>query len=331
MHYELVTFDRLIKQKSQHRDLKKMQTWINESRQETDRIKEVFMTELFSEKSKITIERYIQIHQKALLKLGELLEESAKQVSGKIVGFYSQLIGCIEDLLHFMEDHFSEYLCLDCNMPTHLKQKAINGIAIKLPAIEQGLKELKVDEKLSDIILQPFNEFFDQESDFTYQQVYFINGMANTILKLSARKKKVINSNKTLVEALYLVNFNNLAFYQYCKDQVLQIIQEKESIIEQLYKLARQQKYFSRLKTNGALVYNSQRIDITTMLADWLQDMIMLKERELQVSLHQMKSGLGEHGADSQKVVTNCTVPELGLPLAYLLKRGFFKIRIKRH
>jgi hypothetical protein len=110
----------------------------------------------------------------------------------------------------------------------------------------------------------------------------------------------------------------------------MQIISDKEPVIEQLYKLTRQQKYFSRLKTNGALAYNPQRIDIATMLADWLQDMITRKERELQMSLQQMQAESEERGGDSQKIVTNCTVPELGLSTRLFIEAGVFQNKNKK-
>lgn len=330
MHYELVTLEKLIKQKSQSGNSNEIYKWINEACQEAERIKSIFMTELFTEKSKVTVERYIQIHQKALLQLDEFLETSVKAATNKSSNYYSQLKGCIEDLLQFIENHFREYLRVDYIMPLSISLKALTEIANKLPLIERNLKDLKIAEKLSEIILQTFNEFTDQGSGFTYEQVYFINKMVNALLKLSKEKRKNNNSNKAIIEVLCLVNFNSVTFYHYCKDQVTEIIGEKAPIIEQLYKLARQQKYFSRLKTSGTLAYNSQRIDVATSLADWLQDMIMLKERELQMQLHQSQVDSEDRGGDSQKIVTNCTVPELGLSTRLFIEAGVFQNKNKK-
>ena len=79
MHYELVTLDKLIQEKPEIANLKKIQNWINLACQETERIKSAFTTELFSDKNTITFERYIQIHQKSLLQMANLLEAAAKK------------------------------------------------------------------------------------------------------------------------------------------------------------------------------------------------------------------------------------------------------------
>ena len=318
MKYELGTLEHIIENYFNHRDKDVEQEIQRDSaiqfEKEVDRIENVFLGLLFLSISEQMRKRYIRHHQQRLQYMEEKIHQYTQTnsiwlKSVDATGNYEVIQKAVDRLLSVIETHYGTDMLMNSVAPFAFNKEMTENLISSLPDLEHKLDVLKIDRKLSGLLVKSFEQFSGRDHYHLscYGQLHMIRQIVQDILnhEPSAGLEKMSEQNRWLIELLCSYNFNRLSFYAFCKDWIIQYFSPEE---DKLYLYTRCGKFFSRLSVKKGWGWNLQRMEVTSMLADYFRDSFLAEKRRMQqeMVLSQSIEGTG-------KLFTNLTVEQLGL------------------
>lgn len=199
-----------------------------------------------------------------------------------------EIINCIEEMLSFIQVHFSNYLGLNQRVPvTHL-------LYID-KEIEEKTDILKIefskvaDEKLIDIIINDLDYLFvlhKENHSLTFKEMRYVRQLLNELELLEKAEKKSGEGEvfSGLDKILLNLNFNSKDYTKYITQKIKNRIGTFEDSRERIDFLLFNYKKINQLNWKEGFGLFPEQTSLRNTLCNWFEEEIVYFEKKLQFS-----------------------------------------------
>lgn len=268
--YELEDLEKLLSEYIVDKDIDERFT------EEIDRIKKCLVTEVFSFEDERHLERYIQYHQQAIIRL---LDKHYKTSEGD--SHPQSTSRKLEELLTFIERHFTKYFDQDAKAPEAYLINVRRNMRINTKKIFKDLSSLRADARLIEILLQTVAKVTDRSGRavISYRKVMYAKDVQKELLSLLDSKPDPANINGELSKLIYYLNYNSTKALVYHAHIVNQIDKTSETNAEKLEKLSLLLKQVNQAQVKPGIAYNPRASSVKDQVNNYVNEEIEYLER----------------------------------------------------
>lgn len=301
-HYTLEWLDLTVNtslnpQKSQVKSLtaKEIEEIIKAAGKERDKLQAHLKGQVFAITTQAEIELVIRQYHSALIILldrahaNEDLADARNMVLKQVC---EVMVNCLDDLLSFIETHYSQFLGLDERVP-------VTYLLVIRAELKQRLDELKVklfkriaDKTLSDLVFETLYDFTDGGGGrkVTFREMLYKKELVKGMEELA--KKNEHNINKALNALLVYQNFNKKAYLEYFTRKIAEKINECSSLTEKLEELLLGYKEFNQMYRKTGVKLNPHYADVKEVIGNWFVEEINFLEKKYQFQVSPLEQRL---------------------------------------
>lgn len=326
--YELHVLEQLLSAQDQSIRDEKQQDALKEAiRKEVERIKQTFVHEVFTFEDERHLERYIQYHQQALIRL---MDKSALFMTGdhandqKRKRFHEVFYVGLEELLLFVERHFTRYFDQDAKAPESYIDIARQDCREGINKIQKFFTSREVDPRLVNLLLHVLKKIIASraEQGTTYRKVMYAKEVLKEFYRLIETEKEIQDWDEELRLVMYYLNYNAVKVLTYHAHYISSLLDQAETRAEKIEKLSFMLKKINQAQVKPGIRYNLNGSPLKEQLNVYITEEIDYQER-----LQQLSSGSSDRSPDSLlpgfKLKFEASVSQL----AYLL-RVFMETKI---
>ncbi len=316
--YELQELERLISSGWKKTDQEDQQVNIVKESitKEVERIKQTFIHEVFNFVEERHLERYIQYHQQALVRLMDQVinAENTPSTEKDINRFYYK---GLEDLLSFVERHFAKYFDQDAKAPESYIAIAKKDASSNFKKLQKGLAKKNADARIIELMLYVLRKIMDDSSseDTTYRKVIYAKEVQKELFRLLDNPNSDQNTNEELRLVMYYLNYNSIRCFSYHTHYINSILDGVETRAEKIEKLSFILKTINQAQVKPGIGYKLHAPSISNQLNSYIVEEIEHLER-LQQLTHAPSSRSLETLLHSFKIQFEMSVAQI----AYLIK-----------
>lgn len=328
VRYELQELEKLISSGDQTiRDEKQSNALKDAVRQEVERIKQTFIHEVFTFEDERHLERYIQYHQQALIRLMDkaaLFINSDNPEDKNRKQFYALFYPGLEELLLFIERHFTKYFDQDAKAPEGYIDIARKDARANIKKLQKALAQKATDQRLVDLLLHILKKIVESKPDqgITYRKVMYAKEVQKELSRLVERESRVQDWDDGLRQIMYYLNYNSVKVLTYHAHYISSLLDQSETRAEKIEKLSFVLKRINQSQVKPGIRYNQNGSALKDQLNIYITEEIDYQER-----LQQLSNSAPDRSPDSFlpgfKLKFEASVSQL----AYLL-RIFMETRI---
>lgn len=285
--------------------------------EEIERIEKKFVHEIFAFEDERHLERYIQLHQQELIRLTDLLawKEKPNTSVQEYYELYHHACLAVDELLSFIERHFTKYFDQDTKAPESYITIAGSEIVKSYVELQERLKLVEADAQLIELIVYPLRKFIENipSGQITYRSIIYVKEIHKELYQVitSGKRGKDIDEEIRLI-MLYL-NYNTIKYFRYYTNYVISILSEVDSSSDRIDKLSYVLKLVNQTQVKPEVGYNKTIHSLKDQLSDWIAEEVFYLEKMYKLN---EKNASGTMLADDFKVKTEMPVSHL----AYLLR-----------
>lgn len=321
--YELQELEVLLASLTEGKRVVKTQTrsWLNN---EIDRVKQTFVHEVFSFEDERHLERYIQYHQQALIRLMDkaTLESQRPPIghserSELFQAYYQSL----EELLDFVERHFAKYFDQDAKAPEGYIALAKKDMRAAVRKIQKSLEEANVDSRLLNVVLEVMLKIRDGQADkhLTYRKVMYAKEVYKEVMRLVDRQKTHTNTDEELRQILYYLNYNSTSAITYHAHYISALLEQCDTRAEKIEKLSFLLKTVNQAQVKPGVRFNLHGPALKDQLNNYIIEEIEYQQRLS--SLNRPIEGKGTPGfLDDFSLKFDASVAQLAFLLRILME-----------
>ncbi|MBX2900276.1 MAG: hypothetical protein KF775_11530 [Cyclobacteriaceae bacterium] len=331
MKYELETLEALIIDFSSDMAIstsKRSKQLIEALSNEGDRIKSSFMRIAFSSIEDKHIERHFQNHQQALIRLTDQVQNYLSvNDRPEVETLYQRVSSSLEDLLTYIEKHFSKYFDLSAKIPESYRRVVANEFDEKLRVIQIKFLNKEMNKNLIGILLRPFECLKSSiDSHISFKKLIYLKEFYSELDSISNIEAAMENLMRQVCISMIYLNFNSLKMFNYCVMKIKNEYQEKENLNEQLKKLAHYMKIINQQQEKPGFSYKPGHKTLKVQLLEWVAEEIIYLERKHQLSFvfKSEKPDTTPHNYDF-KLLTDLSVPKVAYFVRILIETGLIK------
>jgi hypothetical protein len=309
-----------------------LKEWLNTSQIEAGKLKEIITEQVFRLTEPKDIKHFISKHHSRLIHLSDLLlyyidQNSIKGTfkSGNSVNVQKAIFLVVDDLLHFIWKHYSEYCNKDQKIPEKYRFFIVQEFS---KVLEDILRVRKNHEKiLLDISLMPIRKVVENnQTRITFRSVYYLRDLLHEITQYIANS----NNDKeetNLIKRLIYINYNSIHFTNYLVFNINCQLAKIDSITEKIEKLTWCLKMINQIPIKPGSIFNPKQTEIKEFVIQWILEEISFLEKKLQLA--------GIPGVEQQikeqnfKVTTELSVPQVACLIRLLVESGVIKNKNK--
>ncbi|MEO7992600.1 MAG: hypothetical protein ABI663_23815 [Chryseolinea sp.] len=294
-------------------------------RDETDRIKKKFVHEIYAFEDERHLERYIQLHQQELIRLMDQLagvKHDGDNDDPNDHELYRHACRAVEELLTFIERHFTKYFDQDTKAPESYITLAGSDMVKTYGDLLDSLKTLNVDGHLIDLVLHPMKKFIESipAGQITYRRIIYVKEIQKEIQRIIFSQKKDIPLDDHLRAELLYLNYNTIKYFRYYTNFIVAQLENVDSSSGRIERLSYFLKLVNQTQIKPGVGYNRTIHTLKEQLSEWIAEEVFYLEK-----MHKLneKNAAGTALADDFKLKTEMSVSQL----AYLL-RVFIETKI---
>ena len=310
--YELQQYEQLI-QSAKPRAFSVLNRLVSS---EVERIKFVLVHGVYNFEDERFLQRYIQLHQQGIIRLMDLAV--AKGRYGKKEKSISSIyLQGLEELLAFIECHFTKYFDQDAKVPESYFSRVRNDIISSLPAFELALSEKKADSGLSGIILRFLRKVASNEPTqcITYRKLIYVREIQKELGRVTGPKFNSENINEGLRQVMHYLNYNSGKVLAYFASYIQSLLDQVDNRNEKIERLSLLLKNINQAQVKPDIRYNSLAPGLRSQLTNYIAEEIEYLEK-IGILNEQSPDRSGDPMPKSFKLKFETSVPQL----AYLLK-----------
>lgn len=333
MKYELEVLENLISRNSVGENIgisvsQRSQKVAETTEYEIERIKNAFKSVAFSNIDDKHIERHFQNHQQALIRLTDHIQSHLSGNDRSDVSIlYQTVSSSLEDLLSFIEKHFSKYFDLTAKIPESYKRVIANEFDGKLKLIRKAFRNKEMSQELIAILLRPFESLKNSvDPHISFKKLIYLKELYTELDTISNNDIVDGNLKRQICISMIYLNFNSLKMFNYCIKEIKKDYQEKETLNEQLEKLAHYLKIINQQQEKPGFVYKPGHKPLKVQLLEWITEEIIYLERKHQLSFifKSEKPEISKQKYDF-KIHTDSSVPKVAYFVRILIETGLIK------
>jgi len=241
----------------------------------------LLMDEAFTRVTETELELLIDQYQLAIIRLLDTLHNYQQITSPSATPnarLYSSISIVLEELLGFVEYHFSKYFNLDQKAPDNHLFIVKKQLAEQLTVIKQALPKTDTDQELINIVFPfLFNSFLNNKTDFnTYRQLIYTRELIRELNDLISG-----NSLCSSIEELLLyLNFNHIGFFKYLIDKLQDAGNQLRTEDAKIDALKYQRKLLRQMPDKPGFTLFFQLQSIKEQVLYWIEEEIIFTESQ---------------------------------------------------
>ncbi len=300
--------------------------------QEVERIKKSFTNHFFEIENDSSVELFIQRHQAHIIRLADKVATaldkkeslSMKQISSghTKLNLCKVLLQAFEDLLNYIEVHFTKYFDQDQKIPDAYALISINEFQEKLEDLNKIFLERKVESELARIVLFPINQFVNvpEKQGITFRRLIFLKYLYKELVRLSGDKES--NYSEAVYSHLFYLNFNGFHFLHYASSKIKREIELLPSLAAQFEHLSLTLKQLNQAQVKPSYALKPNRGSLRDALTNWLEEEVHFIEKKRQLTLMIPPGGMKIDNEIEFKVKTVLSVSQLAYSIRLLKDSG---------
>lgn len=292
---------------------------------EISNIKQNFVNVVFKLKKDKQIERYIQQHQSALIRLSNLLikqispsqfkKYSQVQKINSITELYFYFYSELEKLLSYIENYFSKYFNQNEKIPTSYQIIGQLEFREKLKKIESYNTCL-----LLNIATHPIYEFVEQNKPISFQKLIYLKELIKEIQCSCSNCKEVREDCKLSCSLIYL-NFNSYIYFTHLTKIIKSDLKKEEQLTKQIEKLSFHLKKLNQVQTKPNISFKVKQASIKQQVGNWILEEMAHLEKVYQLTLKFPKANIDDL-IGQFKLSTGFSVAQMAYFLRILVDTG---------
>jgi hypothetical protein len=322
--YEMEELERLISaDQSAFVDRSKINP-IDDINQEVERIKQTFVHEVFTFEDEQHLERYIQYHQQALIRLMDeaVVQHQERNDNQQQKNSYQNTYNLLQDLLTFIERHFAKYFDQDAKAPESYIATAKEDAFTKLDELQNGLKERNADPRIIDLMLYALRKIADEgTARTTYRKVMYAKSIQKELFRLF-EKPEIPEIDSELRQLMYYLNYNSIKTFAYHTHYINSLLAEAETRADKIEKLSFVLKEINQAQVKPGIRFKQDAPSLKDQLTCYISEEIDYLER-----VHQLSNNPHVRSQDSFLDTFKLKLELSVAQLAYLIK-VFIEVKI---
>lgn len=283
---------------------------------EAERIKQTFIHEIFSLGDERHLERYIQYHQQALIRLmDETMRLSTTTTSKK--KYYLICFHALEELLAFIEKHFTKYFDQDAKAPEAYLTITKEDLQGHLVSLYEALLAKSGNSKVAEVMVYAIRKIV--EDDFkpntTYRKVMYAKTLQMELTAMLGNSKQSTDLEEDLRNLTFYLNYNSMKSFTYHTHYIDMLLGQTESRAEMIEKLSYILKKINQVQVKPGIGYNTKAPTLKSQLTDYIVEEIEHLQRIQQLSL-----SAGQQPADGLLPPIKIQLELSVAQIAYLVK-----------
>jgi len=323
--YELQEYERLIAAVPQTHvaniESQNQDSITSSIRVEVERIKQTFVQEIFGFEDERHLERYIQYHQQALIRL---LDETLKSLSSPdpiLSDLYQACYTGLEDILSFVERHFAKYFDQDAKAPVAYVAIIKNDLESNLNVIRERLLNRNADPRLTDGILYALRKITegDPSGNVSYRSILYAKELQKELLNLHSNSLQDSDVNEELRNLMYYLNYNSVKSFTYHTNYIDILLSETDSRTEMIERLSFILKKVNQAQVKPGIGYHIYSPSLKDQLNGYIIEEIEHLQRIHQFSDTPSSRSLKELIA-TYKIQLSMSVPQIAFFVKLLVE-----------
>lgn len=207
---------------------------------------------------------------------------------------YQSAYNCLDDLLTYIERHFSKYFDQDAKTPTAYVTIIKNDMRSSIADIDSKLQELNADQKLCDALLYALGKLAnsDPTKEVSYRKVLYTKEVQKELVRLLARVNNESDVDEDLRNVLYYLNYNSIKSFTYHTNQIDLLLSETDSRHDMIERLSFILKKINQAQVKPGIAYNNQAPSLKSQLTSYIIEEIEHLQRLQQLrQSHLSKTG----------------------------------------
>ena len=255
---------------------------VNDIKNETDRMKRNLPMIRSTKGSHEELEMFIHSMQRQLLVWMEtvyayLPEQEQRRLNRfsdvpALTDGYKKIYNYFEDVLQFIQRHFTRYIDISCMIPASRLMEAQDKVTESLALIEQGLGKSDIDPICREIIMKPLYHLIATDAaahTVTYEKLLYLNELHTGLTDLFTRYSDD-NISQKLRERLIYLNFNDPDYYTYVTESIMKDAEENLTSIHKLVLFYEFENEYDQLLVKPGISYIPEEKCLKEELREWI-------------------------------------------------------------
>lgn len=251
---------------------------------EVGRIKQTFINEVFTFSDERHLERYVQYHQQALIRL---MDETIKFENTRTQKIKWQL--CykgLQDLLSFIESYFSKYFDQDAKAPETYIMLTRKDLQANFEQLHMQLSGKSNDPKITAVMLYAIRKVIDDDlkSGITYRKLLYAKTVQKELWALVQSAKPETDITEDLRNLMLYLNYNAIKAFSYYTHYMDTLVSQTETRLERIEKLSYILKKINQVQLKPGIGYNRQAPALKDQLNNYIVEEMEHVQRVQQLS-----------------------------------------------
>lgn len=285
---------------------------------EVERIKKTLVYEVFHFEDERHLERYIQYHQQALIRLIDKTNFSmSENISVTQNKLYEILYNAFDELLTYVERHFTKYFDQDVKAPDGYLAAARKDAQANIEILQKSFTDANADKRLVELLFRVVNRIIkvDPEMTITYRNTIYAKEMQKELFRVIERHAAETDINEELRHVMYYLNYNSVKVLTYHAHHINALLDTLETRGEKIEKLSFILKNINQAQVKPGIAYNLRSASLKSQLGNYISEELDYHERLQQLS-NRSSASSGDSFLEGFKLKFEASVSQL----AYLLR-----------
>lgn len=225
--------------------------------------------------TKERITRDVQEYQFQMILWLEILHKYQQHSDDSLIAFYQELEDMLQGILMGLEQHFSQYLAIDYQLPYSYVGIVSRQMEERITQMKIFLRKRNVEEPLLDVMFSPM---LNHKGNLTFRMVMYYRRLLFLLNDHGSL------SNEEYIDQLHYIlyeyNFNSSEYFIYCTTLMRKKLKGFRSIREKRACLSWYEKELKSLPESET-VLNEMQSPIRGRMLNWLRE-----EKQYVQSLH---------------------------------------------
>ena len=281
---------------------------------ESNRIQVRIKGEIFALRRKRQIRLLVRKYHSNLVFLLETMIERQKSSIFQmpvLSGIASVVVRCLDELLSFLEDRFSNYLSLDEKVPITYLLVSRKELQLKLESIQNRKTATEEMRQVLETVTAELAAALSLAGSrrVTFRQLLYERRLLCDLEQLDNSEDPDFFS--ALDHKLIGLNFNSPAYMALLKNRLASRLERQKEMSRKLSLLTYLLKEFNQIYSSDQLFFNAEVQHLKTVLGDWF-----VHERQYQEKQIELEIGLGQKDIKGQhKLECDLSADQIGLIL----------------
>jgi len=248
-------------------------------KREVERIKATLIYEVFHFEDERHLERYIQYHQQSLIRLIDRAIAQTETTAGKNTA-KATLHNALDELLSFVERHFTKYFDQDAKAPEGYLKLARKEASANIKNFRKALEAMNAESSLIELILRVLTkiESSNVEKGTTYRKVMYAKAIQKELHQMTDGRD-VKDVNEELRQLMYYLNYNSIKVVTYHAHYISSLLDKKETRVDKIETLSLLLKNISQAQVKPGIGYNLHAPSLKNQLSEYISVELEYHER----------------------------------------------------